>query len=99
GLPANGLIAVDRAIPTGADRGEAVVLGGDLHAARGEVADGVVGAAMPEGELGGLEADGAAEQLVAEADPPHGLAADDLANGRDDVVQRRRIAGPVREEY
>ena len=58
----------------------------------------MVGAAVAERQLEGLQADGAAEQLVAEADAPHGLDADELAHRVDDVVQRRRVAGAVGEE-
>ena len=58
----------------------------------------MVGAAVAEGQLEGLEADRAAEQLVAEADAEDGLAADQLADGVDDVVERRGVAGAVGEE-
>ena len=60
--------------PAGPERGEAVVLGGDLDAPGLQVAHRVVGAAVAEGQLEGLQADRPAEQLVAEADPPHRLA-------------------------
>ena len=58
----------------------------------------MVGAAVAEGQLVGLEADGAAEQLVAEADAEERALADQLADGVDDVVERRRVAGAVGEE-
>ena len=63
-----------------------------------EVLDRVVGAAVAERQLERLEADGAAEELVAEADPEDRPLADELADGRDDVVERGRVAGPVGEE-
>ena len=84
--------------PSGPEHGEAVVLAGDLGAAGGQVLDRVVGAVVAERQLVGLEADGAAEQLVAEADPVDGQLADQLAHGRDDVVERRRVAGAVGQE-
>ena len=87
GLPAHRLVAVDRARAARAERREAVVLGGDLDAPGLQVLDGVVGAAVAEGQLEGLQADRAAEQLVAEADAPHGLAADELAHRLDDVAR------------
>ena len=80
-----------------ADR-EAVVLGGDLDPPGLEVLDRVVGAAVAERQLEGLEPDRAAEQLVAEADAEHGPLADQLADRVDDVVERRRVAGAVGEE-
>ena len=58
----------------------------------------MVGAAVAEGELVGLEADRAAEQLVAEADAEDGLLADQLADGVDDVVEGGGVAGAVGEE-
>ena len=58
----------------------------------------MVGAVVAEGQLERLEADRAAQQLVAEADAPHGLLADELAHGVDDVAERRRVAGAVGEE-
>ena len=98
GLPAHRLVGVDRAPAARAERGEAVVLGGDLDAARWRGRGRVVGAAVAERQLEGLEADGAAEQLVAEADAPDGLAPDDLPHRLDDVGERGGVAGPVGEE-
>jgi hypothetical protein len=57
-----------------------VVLGGDLDAPGLQVLDRVVGAAVAEGQLERLQAHRAAQQLVAEADAPHGLLADELAH-------------------
>ncbi|CNK71894.1 Uncharacterised protein [Mycobacterium tuberculosis] len=47
---------------------EAVVLRGDFNLAGGLVHDRLVDAAVTEGQLVGAEAQGAAEQLVTEAD-------------------------------
>ena len=58
----------------------------------------MVGAAVAEGQLVGLQADRLAQQLMAEADPPHRPLADDAAHGLHDVVERRRVAGAVGEE-
>src|SRR5690349_20745504 len=57
---------------------EAVVLRGDGDAAGADVLYRVVGAAMPEAQLEGLQAGGPREQLVAEADAEHGLLAQQL---------------------
>ena len=81
-----------------AGHGEAVVLRGDGDAAGGEVLDRVVGAAVPERELEGLQAGRAREQLVAEADSEHRLADEQRADRVDDVVERRRVARPGHEE-
>ncbi len=97
-LPAHRLVAVDRARAAGPEGREAVVLRGDLDAPGLQVRDGMVGAVVAEGQLEGLEADRAAQQLVAEADAPHGLDADELADGLHDVGQRRRVAGAVGQE-
>src|SRR6188472_651417 len=60
GRPAHGLVSLDApAAVRGADR-EAVVLRGDLDAARAQVLDRVVGPAVAEGQLERLEADGLA---------------------------------------
>src|SRR5262245_53631525 len=67
-LPADGRVALEAALAIGAADREAVVLRGDLDPAGGELLDGVVGSAVSEGELERLEANGAAEELVAEAD-------------------------------
>src|SRR5215203_2794216 len=84
GLEARARLAADR---------EAVVLRGDRDALRAQVLDRVVGAAVAEGELERLEADGAGEQLVAEADAEHRLAADQLADRVDDVRSEERRVG------
>jgi hypothetical protein len=69
GLPAHRLIAVDRSLAARPEHREAVVLARDLDPPGLEVLDRVVGAAVAERQLVGVEADRAAEQLVAEADP------------------------------
>ena len=58
----------------------------------------MVGAAVTERQLEGLKAHRAAEQLVAEADAPHGLLADERAHGLDDVVERGGVARAVGQE-
>src|SRR3954452_4064946 len=80
GLPLDGLVGVDRLRAVGPEHREAVVLRRDLDLARRQVLDRVVGPAMAERQLERLQADRAAEQLVAEADPPDRLLADDLAD-------------------
>ena len=52
----------------------------------------MVGAAVAERQLEGLEADRAAQQLVAEADAEHRHLPDQLAHVADDVVERGRVA-------
>src|SRR3954452_20859297 len=58
---------------------EAVVLAGDRDPAGPEVLDRVVGAAVAERQLEGLQARGPAEQLVAEADAEDRLARQERA--------------------
>ena len=84
--------------PSGPEDGEAVVLAGDLDPPGRQVLDRVVGAVVTERQLVGLEADRAAQQLMAEADPEDGTLTDELADRADDVVERRGIAGAVGEE-
>ena len=67
-LPAHRLVAVDRPRAVRAEHREAVVLAGDLDRAGRQVLDRVVGAVVAERQLVGLEADRAAQQLMAEAD-------------------------------
>ena len=98
GLPADRLVALDARLAARAEHREAVVLGGDLDPARLQVLDRVVRAAVAERELERLEADRAAEQLVAEADAEDGPLADQLADRADDVVERAGVAGTVGEE-
>ena len=98
GVPADRLVGLDLRLAAGADDGEAVVLGGDVDPPRLQVFDRVVGTAVAEGELVGLEADGTTEQLVAEADPEDRLVADQAADRVDDVVEGGGIAGAVGEE-
>ena len=99
GLPADRLVALDPRLAARAGDGEAVVLGGDVDPARLQVLDRVVGAAVAEGQLVGLEADRAAEQLVAEADAEDRASCRRCSRTRvDDVVERGRVAGAVGEE-
>ena len=97
-LPADRLVALNRPRAAWPEHREAVVLAGDLSAAGREVLDRVVGAVMSERQLVGLKTNGAAEQLVPEADPVDGPFSDQLTDGRDDVPERGRVAGPVGEE-
>src|SRR3954447_11712125 len=85
GLPAHGLVGVDRLLAPGAEHREAVVLRGDLDPAGLEVLDRVVAAAVAERELERLQADRAAQQLMAEADAERRALADQAAQRRDDV--------------
>src|SRR3970282_1576677 len=73
-------------------QGVAVVLGGDVDAAGPQVLHRVVGAAMPELQLERLRTEGAAEELVGEADAEHRPLADQRFHGGDGVVQERRVA-------
>src|ERR1700704_895389 len=54
GLPAHGLVVVDRARAVWPEHSEAVVLRGDLDAAGMQILHRVVGAAVTEGQLEGL---------------------------------------------
>src|SRR3954447_5746765 len=91
GLPAHGLVGLDAARPVRRLDREAVVLGGDLDLAGPQVLDRVVAAAVAEGQLVGLQPNGLAEQLVAEADAPDRTPADEVADRVDDVAERRRV--------
>ena len=77
---------------------EAMVLAGDGDLAGADVLDRVVRAAVAERQLVGLQAGGAGEQLVAEADAEHGLAVQQRADVLDDVVQRGGVARAGDEE-
>jgi hypothetical protein len=79
--------------------GEAVVLDGDEHAAGGEVADGVVRAAVAEGKSERLVPEREPEQLVAEADPVHRHLPEQRADRLDLVDEDGRVAGAVRDEH
>jgi len=78
--------------------GEAVVLAGDGDRAGAEVFDGLVAAAVAEGEFKGFSAEGVAEDLVAEADGEDGFTAEELADLVVDVVEGGWVAGAVGEE-
>ena len=71
GLPADRLVGSTRLPPSGAEHREAVVLRRDLDPPGAQVLDRVVRAAVAERQLERLEADRAAQQLVAEADAEH----------------------------
>jgi hypothetical protein len=63
------------------------------------VEDGVVRAAVAEGHLGGLAAEGEGQELVAEADAEQGAAAQLVAQGLDDPCERGGVAGAVGQEH
>ncbi len=75
-----------------------MVVGGDLHAARGEVLHGVVGAAVAEGELVGPAPEGQGQELVAEADAEGGQALGEAAHGGQGGGGHLGVARPVAEE-
>ena len=79
--------------------GEAVVLRGDLHLARGEIHHRLVGAAVAKRELEGLGPAGEGEQLVAEADAKHRHLPDESFDGFDTVAEHLGIAGAVGEKH
>src|SRR5438132_801439 len=84
----------------GGDRGridlELVVLAGDVHTARVEVLDRMVGAVVAVRKTRGGCARGAPENLVAEADAEDREVAERLPRQLDRAVQHRRVAGTVR---
>src|SRR3990170_4495913 len=88
------LNAAAQAVPV---QGVTVVLRGDVDAAGQEVLHRVVGATVAELQLERLRPEGAAQELVAEADAEHRLLADQRLRGGDGVVQERRVAGAGRE--
>src|ERR1700730_3743220 len=98
GLPAHRLVGVDRPRTAWRDRGEAVVLGGDLDASGLEIPDRMVCSAVAERQLERLTPATPAEQLMSEADSPHGLLADELADRVDDVGEGGGVARAVGEE-
>ncbi len=96
--PPEALARVAHPIDGGVDR-EAVVVRGDLDAARGPVEHGLVDAPVTEGQLVGAESERAAEQLVAEADSEVGhVVAQHGAQQVDVTIGCLGVAGPVREE-
>ena len=86
----------DQRAEAGEQDPEAVVLGGDLHAAGEQVHHGVVAAAMAELELLDLGAGGLADHLMPQADAEHGQLAEqllDLGVGAADGVGIARSVG------
>ena len=77
---------------------EAVVLRRDLDHAGTQVLDRVVGAAVAELELVGVQAERQSEELVAEADAEDGHLAQQARDGLDGVGHGGRVAGAVAEE-
>ncbi|MBG9885723.1 hypothetical protein ABE10_03800, partial [Bacillus toyonensis] len=93
--PAVALGAVERALDRGL-HGEPVVVRGDLHAAGRFVQHRLVDAAVPERQLVRAEAQGASEQLVAEADAEiRQPGIEDLAEHGDLCIRGGGIAGAV----
>ena len=90
-------VVLDRSLAARAEHREAVVLACDLDLPGGQILDRVVGPAVAEAQLVGLEADRAAEELVTEADAEDRQAADEAAHLRDQVVERRRVPRAVDE--
>ena len=72
---------VEPLLPGLSAHGEAVVLRRDGDAAAAQVLDGVVGAAVAEGQLERVQAHRAAQQLVAQADAPDRQLAHQAAQG------------------
>ncbi len=80
--------------------GEPVVLGGDLDLAGAQVLDRLVDPAVAVFQLVGAESEGAAEDLVAEADAEVGDAGvEHLAQQRHGRVGGRRVARSIGEEH
>lgn len=80
-------------------KGEAVVLAGDGDFARGGILNRVVRAVVAELEFESAAAQGLPQNLVPEADAGDGHLAEKLFDVLDDVAERRRVAGAVREKY
>ena len=76
-----------------------VVLARDLDRARLQVLHRVVGAVVPERQLVRGPAERSRQELVAEADPEDGDAADQVGDGGRRTGQGGRIARAVGEEY
>ncbi len=83
----------------GVEHGEVVVLAGDLDRPRVEAAHRVVAAVMAEGQLEDGGAQGAGQQLVAQADAEDGHLAEQLADGVRGVAHGGRVAGSVGQEH
>ena len=98
GLPAHRLVLLDAPFSARAKHCEAVVLRGDVDPPGRQVLHRVVGAAVAERQLEGLEADRPAQELMPEADPEHRHLAHHAAYRLDHVVECRRIARPIRKE-
>ena len=79
--------------------GVVVVLARDLDAPGRLVAHGVVRAVVAERQLAGPGADGAAEDLVAQADAEDGHRTEQRLDDRDRPDDARRVTRAVREEH
>src|SRR5262249_28838905 len=76
------------------------VVAGDVHLAGAQVLDRLVDPAVPEAQLVGVQAEGPAEDLAAQADAEQrdpGLQ--DAAHGVDGVAEGGRVAGAGGEEH
>ena len=78
---------------------EPVILGGDVGAARFQVLDGLVGAAVAVGQAAGGGADCQAENLVAQADAHERSCADQVADGIDGPIGLLGVAGAVADHH
>src|SRR5271155_2334022 len=74
---------------------KAMILRGDLDAARGEILYGLVGPSMTELELVGLRSERSGQELVTEANAENGFFAKKRFERLDRVADRRRIAWTV----
>ena len=93
-LPAKGCSPSIRVSPPG-PYCEAVILRSDVDSAAAQVFYGVVDSAVSERQLVCLQAKGAAQQLVAEADAENRAHSDNLTDARiDDVLKGRGSPGP-----
>src|SRR5579863_7078098 len=80
--------------------GEAVIVAGDVDTAGAQVLDRLVDATMAESELVGAQAQGAAEDLAAQADAEDRDAGrEHLAHRVDRVAGSGRVTGAVGEEH
>ena len=78
---------------------ELVVLAGDVHPARLEVFDRVVGAVVAEWQPRGARAGRATEDLMTEADAEDRDASDGLAGQLHRPVEHRRVTRPVGQDH
>src|SRR5208282_6579123 len=77
---------------------EAVILRGDFNFPREEIFHRMIRAVVPEFQLESLAAESEAAELVSEAGAEDRDASEQLADIRDGVRDRLRIAGAIRQE-